>query len=410
MKRLAILALATLSLYPAVTFSQEPLPPCTSDPAADVPPSWGTCCPAPAPPRLWATSEYLMWWINKASVPTPLLTLATVDPAVDPTAGQIGSKHTEILLGGQDYSQGIRYGGRFTLGGWFDCDATVGFEGNYLFIAPKSTTQAYSANGMPGSPQLAFPFFNVLTGKEDALIFTTPTGLAGSSFLTIRNQLQGAEGNGLFRFVETDNFKLTGLAGFRYLYFQEGLLFQQGNRGLPGTPAEGQVFVVTDQWQSSNNFYGGQLGLRGEYRVGHWFISATAKAALGIVNQSTDVSGMSTEAFAMVPLHTVPGGTFALSTNSGHHSQNRFGVLPEGIFNAGYEFGAHLRAFVGYDFLYLNNVARPGASIDHDLNITQSPPFGGSASMLKGTPAPIFSFNRSDLWVQGINFGLEFRY
>ena len=111
-----------------------------------------------------------------------------------------------------------------------------------------------------------------------------------------------------------------------------------------------------------------------------------------------------------VPLHTVAGGTYALSTNSGNHSQTQLAVVPEVTFKVGYDVTPHCRLLLGYDFLYISNVTRPGTQIDHTLNISQSPPFGGSAHTLVGPAEPVFSFSRSDFWAQGINFGLQFSF
>jgi hypothetical protein len=63
-----------------------------------------------------------------------------------------------------------------------------------------------------------------------------------------------------------------------------------------------------------------------------------------------------------------------------------------------------MRAFIGYDFLYLSSVARAGNQVDLRTNgslITPTP---------SGPSNPPFAFHGTDYWAQGVNFGLEFRY
>jgi len=64
---------------------------------------------------------------------------------------------------------------------------------------------------------------------------------------------------------------------------------------------------------------------------------------------------------------------------------DRLAVVPEMSGNVGYDLTANIRAYVGYTFLYIDNVARPGTQIDHALNNTQIP-FGGTGSTLVGPP------------------------
>jgi hypothetical protein len=418
MKRTLLLGLTCAFLHAGTSLGQETkLPPTWAPPPVPVlTQDGGTAPPAgfmdgigissrPAGVRVWGDAEFLLWWFKNAPVNTPLVTQAT-NPA-DPNSGKIGFADTRILLGDQTYDLGMRYGGRFTLGGWLDSDATIGLEANYLFIAPKSTTQAVGSNGAPGSPVLNFPFFDVNSGKEEAFGLATPTGMN----LRILNELQGGELNALGKLIRTDSLNVSGLIGFRYVNFREDLDFAQGF-GVP-TGFNGSL---QDSFHATNNFYGGQLGLRAEYRLGNFFIEATGKVALGSMQQSVNVSGSSTEsdpgAGALHNYTNAPGGFYALPTNFGNHTQSVFGVVPEGQFKAGYNITRNIQAYVGYNFLYLNDVARPGASIDHAVNLTQVPSnFGtGFPNTLTGPAAPTFSFNRSDFWAQGVTFGVQFKF
>jgi len=103
------------------------------------------------------------------------------------------------------------------------------------------------------------------------------------------------------------------------------------------------------------------------------------------------------------------GGVLALPSNSGHFSRDRFAVVPEIDINIGYQVTDHLRAFVGYSFLYSSNVVRPGDIIDRTVNLTQLPSNLGPGS-LTGPARPMIIVRDTEFWAQGMNFGLEFRY
>ena len=64
-----------------------------------------------------------------------------------------------------------------------------------------------------------------------------------------------------------------------------------------------------------------------------------------------------------------------------------------------------IRWSVGYDLMYWSRVVRPGDQIDTYVNTTQA-----SDGTLKGTPGPLFPFKETDLWITGVNTGLEFQF
>ena len=49
----------------------------------------------------------------------------------------------------------------------------------------------------------------------------------------------------------------------------------------------------------------------------------------------------------------------------------------------------------------LTNVLRPGDQINLNIDPNQIPPLQNSGTF------PAFAFNSSDIWLQGINFGIE---
>ena len=97
--------------------------------------------------------------------------------------------------------------------------------------------------------------------------------------------------------------------------------------------------------------------------------------------------------------------------NIGRYTQNQFSVVPEVGVNIGYQVTSRLRLFVGYNFLYLGNALRPGAMIDTNIDAARIPnfPAGGAASR-SGFAQPTPQFHLSDYFVQGISFGVQFRW
>ena len=98
-----------------------------------------------------------------------------------------------------------------------------------------------------------------------------------------------------------------------------------------------------------------------------------------------------------------------MASNSGRFTRDAFAVVPEAQVQLGYQLTGQLRAFVGYNFLYVSEVVRPGDQIDRVVDIRQVP-------LLTPTPAlvassrPAVPFHMTDYWAQGVTFGMAFRY
>ena len=54
------------------------------------------------------------------------------------------------------------------------------------------------------------------------------------------------------------------------------------------------VFQTRDRFDTINNFYGGQLGARAEYRMGAFFVAARGTVALGNMHESVEINGATT--------------------------------------------------------------------------------------------------------------------
>src|SRR5262249_38807791 len=130
------------------------------------------------------------------------------------------------------------------------------------------------------------------------------------------------------------------------------------------------------------------------------FFGLQAKAAIGNNHEIYDISGQTTTIPLVGAAATVPGGIFARETNSGHIERGKFSEVYQGQAMIGYQVTRNIMIFVGYDYLFWDQVARPGEQIVRKL-----PPLGTPA-----TTTPLVPFNQSAFSAQGFDVGLELRY
>lgn len=369
-------------------------------------------CPARAQSvETWATAETLLWWTKQGPAPVPLASTAPAG-SPGPIPGALGNADTTVVLGGSEIGHDLQLGGRFTLGR-MNRDAGVGLDANFLFLGKSSNSQTVADDG---TQFLVNPFFEPTVQLPIANYLTTPGILnQGSATLNTTHQLYGAELNGLVSLVETGRASWQLIGGYRFLNVDEDL-------SLATTQADsvsffpGQFVNTIDEFETRNYFNGGQLGLRGEWTRGIWSFGSTCKLALGATHEVVRISGSTTTnsgpTFATeIPVTTVPGGIFAQPTNIGEYSRDRFAVLPEVSLRLGVQLTPRVRTFVGYDFMYLSSVARPGNQIDGTINGSQLTSFTGvPTGPLVGQASPAPQFASTDYWAQGINLGAEFAW
>jgi len=201
-----------------------------------------------------------------------------------------------------------------------------------------------------------------------------------------------------------------GLIGFRYLNLEENLAITESLRVPAGAPVDpGVGFIVSDRFETSNRFYGGQVGTKIELRRGRWTLDFTGKVALGGMNQKARIDGSTIFDVPGQGTFIAAGGLLALPTNIGTYRRNVFAVVPELGVNLSYYLTDNLRVYAGYTFLYVNSVLRPGDQIDFGVNPTQLPSTAGPGPLV-GPARPAFSFRDNEFWAHGVNFGLEYRY
>jgi hypothetical protein len=244
------------------------------------------------------------------------------------------------------------------------------------------------------------------------------------------------EANVLRNLVRNGSVTINGLMGLRYADLQEDVnLIGRTSNLVPALDNGGVAFLnnenfyngtVTsyDRFRTRNQFWGGQVGARAEMAFGNFFAALAGTVALGSTHEVLQISGLSTLQatsgahfipwIGNVPLAppyptTAPGGTLALPSNIGRYTRDRFSVLPEIEVQLGYALTQWIRCFVGYNFMYWSNVARPGAQIDRVVDIAQIPTFEIYDPTLRST-APAPHFRSSGFWAQGLTFGVQLTF
>jgi hypothetical protein len=357
--------------------------------------------------RMWATGEYLMWWLRGDRLPP----LVTSSPSGTPqsAAGVLGGASTQVLFGNSSVNGDGRSGGRLTAGYWIDCEQTWGIEASFFMLEGLGTSFAAQSSG---SPILARPFLNATTGRGDSELVAFPGIINGSVSAAVGSRnLLGAEALARRNLLQTcgtmGTFRLDVLAGYRFLYLDEALSVEENlttTGAVMGAPA-GTRFVIGDQFGTHNVFNGGEVGLAGGLRNGAWSLDVVGKVAVGATCETVNISGSTAVTLPGGQTNVLPGGLLALSSNSGQHSSAAFSWVPELDVNLGYWITQNVRLTVGYTLLYWTNVVRPGDQIDLAVNPNLLPPV-----LAGGAARPAFSAERSSLWVQGVSVGLEFRY
>jgi hypothetical protein len=167
--------------------------------------------------------------------------------------------------------------------------------------------------------------------------------------------------------------------------------------------------TTTDRFHTSNQFYGGQLGADFMWCRGRFFVDVLGKVALGVSVEHTGIDGWSAYSNSLGQNGIIGTGQLALPSNIGGFSQSRFAVVPEAGINFGYALTRHIRLTFGYTLIFWSNVFRAGDQIDRGLNPSQLVALAGQGP-LTGPARPNFTFQSTDFWAQGLNFGLQFRY
>ena len=354
------------------------------------------------PDNMWIKAEYLVWFASRAGSP-PLIQVAP--DGYDRTAGLPVNNNSVFPFDGSHIMYNAFSGLGTNVGLWLTPEHVIGLDTSFFLLEQNSTGAAYSSLG---SPILARYYMNANNSETNAVPFSNMVPFPGysgslSSVSTINSVWSGDASlrwNGFTYLAQSSDW----LFGFRYFGFRERL-------DIIGTSnyADGSKLTVADHFATSNNFYGGQVGISSHF--GRWYgvsIDSTFKFAMGDVDQRVVIQGYNTMTSAAGGSNTQATGLFAQSSNSGVYERGRFAVIPQVNVNINYHITQRCALTLGYNFMYISSVVRPASQLpttisDANLRYVSNPTAGPSM-------APSFHFQGESFWLQGVNLGMKFDF
>ncbi len=351
---------------------------------------------------LYAEGEYLLWWVRSPHLPA----LATAGLATDPAPAVLGQSGTSVVLGGTNIDQEVFSGGRFTVGSWLGQADLLAVESVFMFLGDRSN-QSPTVSSSGNSAVLGMPIINPATGAETIEPIASPNQQSGAIRYSYKTELWGTETNFKTLLASGCWYRTELLAGFRFLDLQERLRIGQSESFAPA--GSDLSAVINDSFETTNRFYGGQIGAKTHVGWKCWTLDFTTKVALGGTAEITRIDG-TTQLFSGMGSPTVlPGGILAAPSNSGRFRSAAFSCVPETGISLGWQITDHLKAHVGYNYLCWTSVARPGDQVDRMVNVSQLPTLNGPG-VLVGPAKPAVLFDRTTFWAQGMDIGFELAF
>lgn len=373
-------------------------------------------------PYFWFDARFLVGWFKKDQSPP----LATSGPAGAAFPGALDDPQTTVLFDGTRLNDQPYFGGYFTAGGWLDECQYCGFELGYFFFGGQDKGFISNATGFPGTPGLYVPFFNPLTGAQDAFAVSeqgNPLGtVAGSLQITSRSQLQGGEGHLLFSFCRGMSYRCDAIAGVRWLELDESLTVNESIRLRGPIANSGEILPadvsISDRFSTRNDFIGGDFGFKSHFTNNCWSFDLLTRVALGGNHQIIRGAGQTGITFLGIPVSTVgitvPSlmnvGRLVGPANSGVFGNDIFSVVPEVGVTVGYQPTHWCKFTLGYNWMYWTNVVRPGAQVDPVVNPIGVPTSTQFQSGLYQPPRPGVGYNETDIWIQAVTLGMQFTF
>jgi hypothetical protein len=311
--------------------------------------------------RWWVDTSLELAWVPTQSAPANIR-LRIADPTspggtlpgpIVPVAGRSSGAFDAAM--------------NLAVGHWFDEGNTRGVDASFFFRDASNTFFGVA----PGAV-VVFPRGHG-RGAPQVIAYPNPFGVVSTFPVTLETFFATVDVNYRQRLYCSENARLDGLVGYRYAFLGDELYL--GESADDNDYRQNRAAV-------SNSFHGGQVGLAGEVRMNGWYVSGSAKIALGSMTSNVKTSGLfyGAEGRSGNSFRTLGGLTSA--------EQTQFAVMPTFNVQVGRQITPHIRLFTGYSFAYLSRVSRLGDAL--------SP---GNAGL-----------STTDFWVQSISLGAEFRF
>jgi hypothetical protein len=393
---------------------------------------------------MWITGGYMGAFVSDQHVPFPLVTTSSPNQN-----GLLGAPTTIQLLGAQNIRYSIVNGFQLDGGFWGDCDRRCGFDMSLLYTMRtafnRDFTSVVPGLNSVGIPLLARPFVDTTTGLS-SLVIASPSIGPGNISVASHTQVWGIDPSGILNVYRSCPgtkcwMEMDVQLGYKFYELREdisivstanlnaidvtpifrpgpfGVPVQVGTRVTPVTVPLGGVTASTpstvsigDRFAVSNQFNGGYAGVKGEVRYGMVSVFLGGKIGVGNMHEVMDITGATS--FVNTGNGTTGssfGGLYANPTNIGHFSHDEFAIIPEANVNVAMNLTKHFSIYVGYNFLYMNKVARPGDQLNPIIDAS-TVPFSPTFGSFGATPGASRLFVQNHFYLHGINFGFDFRY
>jgi hypothetical protein len=350
------------------------------------------CCPqncGPNRPRFYGDVGYMLMSIKDGSHPGPLAVTGA------DLAGVLAGRGVAVL-GNDDTSFNTQNGIRGTVGMWLGCNRKIGIEGSGFLVERADDDQVLASNGAVGNPVITRPFLN-LNGPVPTIgqFIVAAPGIPGAITEHQTTKIWGSEINGVLNWRQDCNRTTDLLAGFSYTDLHETL----GVRSFTTTPGVGTT-VLDDAIGTRNQFYAPQVGTRTTWNFGQFSLVMVGKIAAGVNHETIDRLGSTTTLNpAGAVINNTPSGFLVQASNRGRISTDHFCVGTPSQIMLNYHFTEHLSAYIGYDFIYLTTVVRPGNQVDQAFQTVGGVPI-----------RPAGGFNHTDFWANSLLLGMSWTF
>jgi Putative beta barrel porin-7 (BBP7) len=344
---------------------------------------------------VWGSVEALMWWGKGTDLPILVTSALPNTPATD--AGVLGFPTTTTLFGNSMGGNKMQGGARLTLGLWLDDEHDLALGARLFGLGGDTSRFAQSSTG---DPILAVPFFNTVLQAQDSLLVAYPglsTGSVAAHLST--NNILGFEAFTEFMLLRDECRRIDLITGYQFVRLDDELGISSASTFASG-PLAGTLVEVNDIFRAQNEFHGGTVGLKGRMARGQWSFETLGKVALGNMRQEVTITGQTAVTQPGGAPLVSPGGLFAQNSNIGSVERNKFCFVPELTFNLKYHVNPCVNVHIGYNILWLSEVALSADQLDSSIDLSQT----------ANSTRPAFAFQGNDYWLQGINLGVNWDF
>jgi len=334
----------------------------------------------------WAQSEALLWFTQDRRTP-PLIT--TSAPGTFPV---LGVEPTTQVVFGDDVSGELSGGFRGDYGKYITDNFGIG--GRIWFFA--SNNDSFFGDGDGSNRSIGRPFFNTSLGAGgdiDSFSVAQEGLFTGAVAANSKLDIWGAEAYSRVRFSCTKSCRLDFIGGYSHFEINDEL----GISSTTVTDATGRIRSLNDLFKAKNRFDGGQVGFEMVIKRGRWSARSLTKVHLGNMNQRMLIAGSYFDQTPPADPLLLSGGLLARG-NQGIFERDKFTFVPEANFKLAYCLRKNISVSVGYSFIYWDKVTLAGDNIDNDIDFSDFPNDFDTR--------PVFEFNDSGLWVQGLDLGV----